>query len=67
MAKQIICKSCQVPCIADGNEITCTKCGTTFVKQGDTVKVKTIGRIDSIEQRISNLEKITQTKIDEDW
>jgi uncharacterized Zn finger protein (UPF0148 family) len=64
MAKQIICKSCQVPCIADGDEITCPKCGTTFVRQGETVKVKTIGRIDSIEQRLTNLEKTIQTNIE---
>jgi uncharacterized Zn finger protein (UPF0148 family) len=63
MAKQVMCKSCNVPCVVDGNEITCPQCGTTFVKQGDTIKVVKIGRIDSIEQRLSNLEKITQTKI----
>lgn len=55
MAKQIICKSCQVPCVVDGDEITCEQCGTTFIKKAGEVKVKEIGRLDRIEKDIAEI------------
>lgn len=63
MLKQIICKSCRLPAHVDGDEITCEKCGTTFVRQGDTVRPTQIGRLDKIEKDVAELADIIKTNI----
>lgn len=55
--KTILCASCQVECEVEGNKITCPQCGSSFVKQGGEMKIKEIGRIDKIEQRLDALEQ----------
>lgn len=57
--KATICPNCQQPAIRTGNEIACEHCDAIFVvtqKQG--AKLKTLGPIDDLRQRVERLESM---------
>lgn len=55
--KKISCPNCSGIAIMEGNVITCESCDATFklTKTGGA-KVKEIGRLDDIEQRLDRLD-----------
>lgn len=57
-ARATSCPNCLNPAMRLGNEVTCEKCDAVFVitkKQG--AKVKELGPIDEIKQRVTRLEQ----------
>jgi len=59
--KACVCPSCQQPALQTGNEIACEHCDAVFVvtkKQG--AKLKQLGPIDDLRQRVERLESLAQ-------
>ena len=50
------CPSCNGPAMREGDEITCAACDATFVLRQKEVKVKQIGTIEDLSQRVQRLE-----------
>lgn len=50
------CPSCNGPAIREGDEITCAACDTTFIVRQKEIKVKQIGTIEDLSQRVQRLE-----------
>lgn len=58
-SKITFCPNCQQPAIRSGNDVTCEKCDAVFVitqKQGP--KVKKLGPLEEINQRLQRLETL---------
>lgn len=60
MAKEptrTICPNCLGPAVMEGSEITCEMCDATFtVKRTGGAKVKKLGRLEELEDRVGKLE-----------
>lgn len=54
--KPAICPNCNGPAVREGDEITCEKCDAVFIVKQKEVKVKQIGKLDDLEQRVGRLE-----------
>lgn len=57
--KEAYCPNCQKPSIREGNKIICERCDATFtiIKTGGA-KVKDIGRLNSLEDRMDRVESL---------
>lgn len=56
--EKAICPNCGGSAEKEGNEITCEKCDATFkITAKERKQVKTVGRLESIEQRVGRLEQ----------
>ena len=56
-ATKVSCPNCCEPAIREGNVITCEKCDAAFTfKKTGGAKVKNIGRLDSLEERMQRVE-----------
>lgn len=62
MAEQkeaVVCPNCQQPATRIGNEITCEHCDAIFVvTQKNGAKVKTLGPIAALAERVDKLESL---------
>lgn len=57
--KKIVCPNCGARAIKDGNKIVCESCDATYsFKKTGGAKVLDIGRLDSIESRLSHVESL---------
>ena len=56
---KIVCPNCQGEAVKEGNKIICETCDATFTftKTGGA-KLKAIGRLDDIEQRLDRVESL---------
>jgi len=55
--KKISCPNCSGIAFKEGNKVTCESCDSTFtITKTGGAKVKEIGRLDSIEQRLDRLD-----------
>jgi len=55
--KAAFCPNCQQPAIREGNEVICLKCDATFkITKTGGAKVKKIGEIEEIKNRLAALE-----------
>lgn len=50
------CPNCNGPAMREGDEITCEKCDVTFIVKQKEIKVKQIGSIEDLSQRVERLE-----------
>ena len=52
------CPNCLGPAVMEGSEITCENCDAVFtIKKTGAARVKQIGRIESLEDRVGRLEQ----------
>lgn len=57
MPEKAICPNCQQEAIKDGDEIVCEHCDATFkVTRTGGARVRQIGRLNSLEERVARLE-----------
>jgi hypothetical protein len=65
-SEKVNCPSCGGPAIKEGNIITCENCDAefTFTKTGEA-KIKDIGRLKTLEERVDHHEDLLQGLISE--
>ena len=52
------CPNCQQPALWDGKKLVCEICDVTFIqKPGGGARVEQLGRIEKIEQRVTQIEQ----------
>ena len=59
--KITFCPNCSQPAVRQGDEVVCEKCDAVFKITRKEAKVKELGRIESIEQRLSKVEALLPT------
>ncbi|MCJ7805475.1 hypothetical protein MUP46_02430 [Patescibacteria group bacterium] len=52
------CPNCNGPAMREGDEITCEKCDVIFIVKQKEVKVKQIGTIEDLSERVQRLEDL---------
>jgi len=53
-----VCPNCQLPALWDGTKLVCEPCDVTFVlKPGGGARVAQVGRVESLENRMDQVEK----------
>ena len=50
------CPNCNGPAMREGDEITCAACDATFIVKQKEIKVKQIGPMEDLQQRVGRLE-----------
>lgn len=59
ISKEVHCPNCLKPAYMIGNEITCENCDAIFeVKQKQPAKVKQVGPIEDLRNRVERLESL---------
>jgi len=54
-----VCPNCQGEAIKEGNKVICEKCDATFtITRTGGARLKEIGRMDDIEQRLDRLDEL---------
>lgn len=52
------CPNCNGPAMREGDEITCEKCDATFIVKQKETRLKQIGTIEDLSQRVQRLEDL---------
>jgi len=55
--KAVACPNCNQPAIKQGNEIACENCDAVFTFSKTGAKVKSVGKIDELDKRLTALEE----------